>query len=62
MNRDMAFPYILADHFLQWWKELGRPELTAAFQYWADRHDLGPRRRESVWRRVAEARPMGEAA
>jgi hypothetical protein len=62
MNRDAAFPYILAERFLQWWREMGRPEMAAAFQYWADQQDLAPRRREGVWRRVGELRGMGEAA
>jgi hypothetical protein len=62
VNRDAAFPYILADRFLHWWRDMGRPELAAAFQYWADQHELGPRRRESVWRRVAEMRGVSQAA
>lgn len=62
MNRDVAFPYILAERFLHWWRETGRPEIAAAFQYWADRQGLTPRRREGVWRRVGELRGMDEAA
>jgi hypothetical protein len=58
MKRDAALPYILADEFLGWWKETGEPEVRAAFTYWADRQTLRARRRESVWRRVAEIRQV----
>ncbi|MBI5445259.1 MAG: hypothetical protein HY900_29115 [Deltaproteobacteria bacterium] len=58
MKRDTALPYILADDFLGWWKEMGRPEVRAAFTYWADRQPLRARRRETVWRRVAEIRQI----
>ncbi len=56
MNRDTALPYILAEAFLAWWREVGQPEISAAYQYWADRENLVPRRRDSVWRKVAELR------
>lgn len=62
MNRDTAFPYILADAFLAWWREMGQPEIRSAFQYWADRESLGVRRRSSVWRRVSEAKRPSQAA
>ncbi len=56
MKRDTALPYILAEGFLAWWKDMGRPEVRSAFTYWADREGLRARRREIVWRRVAEIR------
>ena len=62
MNRDTAFPYILAERFLQWWREMGRPEIASAFHYWSDQQNLRPRRRLSVWQRVGEVRSLGHAA
>lgn len=56
MKRDAAFPYILADEFLTWWRDVGEPEIRSAFHYWADREQLQRRRRDSVWRRVSEVR------
>jgi len=62
MNRDQAVPYILADSFLKWWREMGSPEIGPAFQYWADRENLKPRRRHAVRRRVEELRTGRRAA
>ncbi len=62
MNRDQAVPYILADAFLSWWREMGQPEIRSAFQYWADRENLKPRRRHAVWQRVNELRRLRPAA
>jgi hypothetical protein len=60
MKRDTALPYILAEDFLVWWKEMGEPEVRAAFTYWADRRILRGRRRDNVWRRLTEMRKITE--